>query len=88
MSFARDGWQVFAPESATRAWCDAAHAAALAAVNDPAMANWHQCEGTWFVGLEALPNDAQGRVNGSAPLSRVPPPNAAVGPICTARRFR
>lgn len=32
------------------------------------MADWHQCQGTWFVGLDSLDNDKRGRVAGSAPL--------------------
>lgn len=30
--------------------------------------HWHQCEGTWFVGVDALPNDALGAVAGGAAL--------------------
>lgn len=62
------GWAVFPSEPRVSAWADRARTAALAAVADPALAHWRQCEGTWFVGLEALPNDAGGRVGGSAPL--------------------
>lgn len=69
MSFARDGWQVFAPQPATRDWSLSAREAARAAVRAPELAQWHQCEGTWFVGLDALDNDAAGRVAGSASLS-------------------
>lgn len=69
MSSARDGWQVFAPDAATQDWSVVARTAALAAVNAPEFAHWHQCEGTWFVGLDALANDAAGRVAGSLPLS-------------------
>lgn len=36
---------------------------------DPALAHLLQCEGTWFVGLDALNNDALGRINGQCPLS-------------------
>lgn len=69
MSFAQDGWQIFAPEPATRDWVGAAFPAACAAVQDPAFQQWHQCEGTWFVGLDALNNDAQGRVGAGPCLS-------------------
>ncbi len=62
------GWQVFAPEPAVSAWVRHARDDAVRAVSDPALAHWHQCQGTWFVGLDALDNDALGRVNGSAPL--------------------
>ena len=49
-------------EAATRNWADHALPAARAAVTDPANAQWHVCEGTWFVGVDALPNDIRGRV--------------------------
>ncbi|KNG92089.1 hypothetical protein ATO11_19190 [Pseudaestuariivita atlantica] len=50
------------------AWVDAARPVAEAAVADPANAHWLQCEGTWFVGVDALPNDTHGAVPGGAPL--------------------
>ena len=37
-------------------------------MQDPALAHWHVCEGTWFVGVDALDNDATGAVAGSGPL--------------------
>lgn len=64
------GWALFAPEPQVRDWTVAARAAALSAIADPVQrAEWLQCEGTWFVGVDTLPNDTQGRVGGSAPLS-------------------
>ena len=30
---------------------------------------WLQCEGTWFVGVDALPNDPAGRLGDSVPLA-------------------
>lgn len=62
------GWQVFAPEPLTCAWADAARLDGVRALKDPALAEWYQCENTWFVGLDALDNDACGRVAGSGPL--------------------
>ncbi len=63
------GWAVFSPEEAVLDWVHHARKDALRAINDPALAEWHQCEGTWFVGLDVLNNDRQGRVAGSAALS-------------------
>lgn len=61
---AERGWARFPYDARTRAWAQAAHRAGQAALADPALAQWHQCEGTWFVGVDALPNDPQGRVEG------------------------
>ncbi|MDW4496643.1 hypothetical protein R5H30_01515 [Sulfitobacter sp. D35] len=67
-SFERRGWAVFPSEPATVDWARHALEAADAAVSDPGLADMLQCEGTWFVGLEALPNDAAGAVGASGPL--------------------
>jgi hypothetical protein len=52
-------------------WVRHARVNALKAVSDPAHAAQYACEGTWFVGLDVLENDAVGRVGGSAPLDGV-----------------
>ena len=63
------GWAIFPVERALRDWTTEARAAALARMAEPAeRAEGLQCEGTWFVGVDILPNDAQGRVGASAPL--------------------
>lgn len=62
------GWAAFPCERAVAVWAAAARPAARAAVADPAMrAKWLVCEGTWFVGVDALPNDAAGDL-GAGPL--------------------
>lgn len=66
--FHEHGYLRFAADDATRAWAESAHAAAAAAARDPAQAHWLRCGGTWFVGVDALPNDAAGRVLGGPPL--------------------
>ena len=64
------GWIKFPFDPALAAWVDAARVAADAAVADPEMQRiWLQCEGTWFVGVDALANDATGAVNGSGRLT-------------------
>ena len=66
--FAR-GWVRFGPDPRVRDWAAHARVAALAAVRDPAHARWHVCDGTWFIGVDALPNDPAGRIAGSGPLT-------------------
>ena len=72
------GWCVFPPEPALQEWVAHAAGDAERALNDPALAHLHQCGGTWFVGLDALANDAEGRVAGSGPLA-----GRAVDFLCT-----
>ncbi|WP_299830795.1 hypothetical protein [uncultured Roseobacter sp.] len=63
------GWAVFPSEPAVTEWAGHAAVHAQKAVQNPENKHLLQCEDTWFVGLDALPNDAAGRVAGSAPLS-------------------
>jgi len=67
--FAAAGFCRFAAEPAVLDWVRHALGPARAALRDPDFAGFHQCGGTWFVGLEALPNDGEGRVGGSGPLA-------------------
>lgn len=68
-SYADLGWQVFEPEPSVVTWAAAALPHARRALSAPEMSHWYQCENTWFVGLEALQNDALGRVGDSGPLT-------------------
>jgi hypothetical protein len=57
------GWQKLGPHPAIAAWAAEARQAALATLastTDP----W-RCGGTWFVGVDALPNDPDGTINGT-----------------------
>jgi hypothetical protein len=57
------GWQRIGPHPAIARWAAAARTAALTALatsDDP----W-RCGGTWFVGLDALPNDPAGAIDGT-----------------------
>ena len=57
------GWQRIGPHPAIAAWAGAARQAALehlAASPEP----W-RCGGTWFVGVDALPNASDGRIKGT-----------------------
>ncbi|MFP5507603.1 MAG: hypothetical protein ACLGIP_00405 [Alphaproteobacteria bacterium] len=63
---ARDGWAVFPSDTAVLDWVAAALPLARAAVADPVQrAKGLVCEGTWFVGVDALDNDASGAVRGT-----------------------
>jgi hypothetical protein len=65
-ALAARGWAHLPADPATRAWAEAALPRALAALDDPAQAHQWQCEGTWFVGVDALDNAADGAVDGLA----------------------
>ncbi|AXI54490.1 hypothetical protein C1J05_08290 [Sulfitobacter sp. JL08] len=67
--FAQKGWARFAFDPDVAHWARHAAGAARRAVDDPALAHWHQCQGTWFVGVDALDNDAAGAIDGSGPLT-------------------
>lgn len=67
--FLAKGWVLFPYEAQLAAWANAAFEVAEARVRDPAEARWLRCGGTWFVGVDSLPNDARGRVDGSGALS-------------------
>lgn len=68
-AFDAQGWLIFDMEPRIAAWVAHARPEARAAVQNPELAKWLDCDGTWFVGVDALPNDEQGRVSGSAPLA-------------------
>lgn len=59
------GYFRFAWHRDTFLWARAARHAARNVARDPAMmSTWLQCEGTWFVGVDALPSDSDGSING------------------------
>jgi hypothetical protein len=70
------GWQRVGPHPAIRAWAEAAHKAALHTLAS-SVEPW-RCGGTWFVGVDALPNDPDGAINstpfpwGALPLAPEP----------------
>ena len=64
------GWVKFSFDPQIAAWAKAAKLYAEAVISDQAMQKrWLQCEGTWFVGVDALPNDPAGRLGDSVPLA-------------------
>lgn len=67
--FADKGWVKFPHDPVLAAWVAQALPEARRSITDPAHAEWLDCEGTWFIGVDALDNDAQGRVGVSGPLA-------------------
>lgn len=67
--FLEKGWIKFPHDPVLSKWVEQVLPSAKTSVSDPAHAEWHDCEGTWFIGVDALDNDARGRVAGSAALS-------------------
>lgn len=67
--FLDHGFLRFPADAASLAWARHARPHAAAAAQDPAQAHWLRCGGTWFVGVDALANDATGAVAGGPPLA-------------------
>jgi hypothetical protein len=66
--FVARGWLLFDTDPVLLGWVKHALPAARLALIDPAFARWLECGGTWFVGVDALPNDESGTVGASGPL--------------------
>jgi len=62
------GWIRFASDAQVVDWAAHARRVGRAALRDPGLAQWFVCQGTWFVGVDALDNETDGRVGGSGPL--------------------
>ncbi len=67
-TFFEQGWAIFPAEPTVTNWVRHALPHAQAAVKAPENAHLLQCERTWFVGLDALPNDPAGRIAEGPPL--------------------
>lgn len=65
------GWVKFPAEPSVRQWAADAFHVAQQRVRAPEEQKWLRAEGTWFVGVDSLPNDSQGRVGRSGPLAGV-----------------
>jgi len=63
-SFFSKGWCRFGHDPDLADWVRRTLPAARAAVAAPENAAWRRCRGTWFAGVNALPNDADGAVEG------------------------
>ena len=68
-SLLEKGWAKWPADPRLLRWIEAVRPVAEARVNDPTeQAEWLQCEGTWFVGVDTLPNTPDGVVEGAGPL--------------------
>jgi hypothetical protein len=64
------GWEVFAPEPAVADWLRTVGPAARAAVREEGLRqHWLRHGGTWFVGVDVLPNGPDGALAGGPPLA-------------------
>lgn len=61
-AFFKHGWCRFERDQKVVDWIEKSRDAALHCVNAPEHAQWHRCGGTWFAGVNALPNDPSGAV--------------------------
>jgi hypothetical protein len=66
--FFERGWCRFDYDPKLFSWVEAALPSARATLDDPRQDQWLRYQGTWFAGVNALPNDARGVVGGSGPL--------------------
>ena len=68
-AFFKKGWCRFPYDPALAKWVEHALPAARNAINDPEHAEWLRCGGTWFAGVNALPNDPAGAVDNGLTLA-------------------
>jgi len=70
-AFFTRGWCRFPHDRVLAQWVQRTLEAARKAVADPQHRQWLRCGGTWFAGVNALPNDISGAVeNGTAVAGR------------------
>ena len=63
--FGTTGWRRFKANDEIKKWANAARKFASGAAQNPALKEkWLQCEGTWYVGVDVLPSDEDGRFKG------------------------
>ena len=63
--FAQNGWMHLPADARTLRWAQAAAKVGARVLADPEMrAQWLQCDGTWFVGVDALPTAPDGSIAG------------------------
>jgi len=63
------GYTQFAFDPQLAAWAAHAASTSTAILADPAHEKWWRHQRTWFVGVDALPNDHEGRLPDGPPLS-------------------
>lgn len=70
MSWLERGWQVFDSEPVVEDWLRVARPEAIRASRDDTLrTTWLRHGGTWFVGVDALPNGPDGAIADGLPLS-------------------
>ena len=63
--FGTTGWRRFKANDEIKKWANAARKFANGAAQNPDLKEkWLQCEGTWYVGVDVLPSDEDGRFDG------------------------
>jgi len=67
--FLATGWQVFPPDVRLEEWIAHALPTARRAVHDPDHQQWLRCGGTWYAGVNAMPNDGRGGGGEGPPLA-------------------
>ena len=68
-AFFEDGWCRFPYDPAVADWVERTLPAARQTVTAPENTEWLRCGGTWFAGVNVLPNDATGAVADGPPLA-------------------
>ncbi len=66
--FFQRGWCRFGYDSVLAEWVNQILPVARATVADPKNKKWLRCGGTWFAGVNVLPNDERGAVKGGTPI--------------------
>jgi hypothetical protein len=67
--FLAKGWCRFEYDAALARWAERVIPVARDCVKAPENAKWLRCGGTWFIGVNALPNAVDGSVAGGVPLA-------------------
>ncbi|WP_435231553.1 hypothetical protein ACMAZE_07510 [Pseudopelagicola sp. nBUS_20] len=62
------GWVDVPYDTLSHNWARQALSIGQQAMKDPLLAHWWVCENTWFVGVDALPNDVDGAMPGGVPF--------------------
>ncbi len=68
-NYHQNGWCRFDHDNRLMAWITQILPAARATVSAPENARWHRCEGTWFTGVNVLPNDCDAALEDGSPLA-------------------
>lgn len=68
-SFFEKGWCHFSYDPALAVWVRQTLPAAREVVKAPENSDWLRCGGTWFAGVNVLPNDASGAVENGSELA-------------------